>query len=181
MTSQEIFDKVCMHLMKQKAQAFNRNYACAYLALDGKQCAVGCLIEPEHYSAELEHQACDTQPVLEALHMSLGHSPPMLLLMSLQRIHDGTLPYLWAGKLVEIAKLFNLKANFMIFNTRVNGIPCQCRVVLYKPTSSKKVGDLTEFEYSLYDRKGYIAKWLDRYVTPSVDARLQQEFEERFA
>lgn len=46
MKKQEIYDKVCKHLAKQKTRAMNDGAGggCAYRADDGKKCAVGCLI-----------------------------------------------------------------------------------------------------------------------------------------
>ncbi len=46
MNRQEIYDKVCNHLARQKTRAKQGN-ACAYRTDDGRRCAVGCLV-PRH-------------------------------------------------------------------------------------------------------------------------------------
>lgn len=75
----------------------------------------------------------------------------------------------------------------MIFSTRINGIPCKCRVDSYEPAVPMRItgsgmGDADPpepavFEYTILDRNGREAPWLQRYVTVSVDARLFEEFE----
>lgn len=64
----------------------------------------------------------------------------------------------------------------MKFNTRVNGIPCICHVIYH---TSAKYGVPEEFEYTLLDRKGYRAEWLDVYVTYDVEQRLLKEYLEQ--
>lgn len=74
----------------------------------------------------------------------------------------------------------------MIFSTRVNGIPCKCRVDNYSPGVPMRIygsgmGDADppeppEFEFTILDRTGYEAPWLQKYVTDSVEARLYEEF-----
>lgn len=61
----------------------------------------------------------------------------------------------------------------MIFKTRVNNIPCQCRV-LFSQRAPKDA--LPEFEFMLLDRKGYPAPWLERYVDKRVEFRLYKEY-----
>ena len=74
----------------------------------------------------------------------------------------------------------------MIFNTRVGGIPCKCEVTYYSAGSPMRVygsgfGDCDppepeEFEYQLLDRKGYPAKWLDRFINDQLSLQLHSEF-----
>jgi len=74
----------------------------------------------------------------------------------------------------------------MIFNTRVNGIPCQCRVINYSPGKPMRItgsgfGDCDppeepEFDFEILDRYGYRAEWLDQYVTDKVTANLFEEY-----
>ena len=59
----------------------------------------------------------------------------------------------------------------MKFNTKVNGIPCICDMVLFHTKE--------DFEYILYDRKGYRAKWLDVYITYEIEQRLLKEYLEQ--
>lgn len=74
----------------------------------------------------------------------------------------------------------------MIFDTRINGIPCQCNVINYTPYIPMRVygsgmGDADppeypEFDFEILDRNGRRAKWLDRYVTDVVADELFTEF-----
>lgn len=74
----------------------------------------------------------------------------------------------------------------MIFNTKVQGIPCQCQVTLlsmYKPAVryGSGAGDVTppentELEIRLLDSRGFQAHWLEKKMTPEDKARLQKEF-----
>ena len=74
----------------------------------------------------------------------------------------------------------------MIFPTRVNEIPCQCEVLEFSPEIPMKVygpgmedaspPEEGDFTFQLLDSKGKRATWLDRYVTPAVEAALLEEF-----
>ena len=79
----------------------------------------------------------------------------------------------------------------MSFDTHINGIPCQCRVTEYWAYIPPRItgygyGDTTPpeeelFDFELLDRKGYRAHWLDRYITPAVEARLLREYRQHRA
>lgn len=74
----------------------------------------------------------------------------------------------------------------MIFKTRINGIPCRCRVLQYEPYLPPRItgtgfGDCDPpddeyFEFEVLDRKGYAANWLGKYITPDVEERLLDEY-----
>lgn len=74
----------------------------------------------------------------------------------------------------------------MIFETRVNRIPCQCKVTHYRPPEPMRVygpgmADAdppidAEFEFIILDRKGRPAPWLEKYVGPDDNQRLLEEF-----
>lgn len=73
----------------------------------------------------------------------------------------------------------------MRFDTRVQGIPCEVKVTYYTPTvPALRFGhpdrwmpeEPAEFEYELYDRKGYRAKWLERKVTDKDDDNIFEEY-----
>ena len=73
----------------------------------------------------------------------------------------------------------------MIFQTKVNGIPCQCKVMYYRKGSPAIIradpGDSyppepAEFEFQLLDRRGRVAQWLEKYLTPDVEERLYNEY-----
>lgn len=74
----------------------------------------------------------------------------------------------------------------MIFDTKVQGIPCQCQVTLlsmHKPSVryGTGAGDVSppehmEMEIRLLDSRGFQAHWLEKKMTPEDRARLQEEF-----
>lgn len=73
----------------------------------------------------------------------------------------------------------------MIFNTKVAGIPCQCRVLYYQagkpahiegPPENATEAEPEEFEYTILDRKGNNAMWLQKKVTSADDERLLEEY-----
>ena len=74
----------------------------------------------------------------------------------------------------------------MIFDTRVSGIPCLCQVNFHSPYKPMRVtgsgmGDCDppeyeEFEFTLLDRKGYPAPWLEAKLKPVDQERLLEEF-----
>lgn len=74
----------------------------------------------------------------------------------------------------------------MIFDTRVNNIPCQCKVLEYSPYVPLRVygPDINEatppegetFDCIILDRRGRKAPWLEKYLTPADSDRLLEEF-----
>jgi len=73
----------------------------------------------------------------------------------------------------------------VIFNTKVHGIPCQCKVTYSTPIipavtdgpadnwTPQEGGD---FEYDILDRRGRPAPWLAKKLTKQDDDRLYTEF-----
>ena len=49
-------------------------------------------------------------------------------------------------------------------NTTIAGIPCQILI---------KAGYEGDYEYSVRDRKGYAAGWLEKKVTPEEESEIQ--------
>ena len=117
---QETFDKVARHLLKQNDQARARNSTtCMYRALDGKMCAVGCLIPDGVYRSIYEGN--DVRGILEMGDESLGSalgvdirdphwqdSEACTLLMALQAVHDGYPTTEWRHRLRNVAKRYHL-------------------------------------------------------------------------
>ena len=120
MNQLEVFLKVARHLINQKEASVNRIgpkseviYECRYRTDKGLSCAVGCLINDEHYSEErLEGQNIDRPTVRAAVARSLGTtlSPSDIeLLCRLQGLHDTLVPEEWEEALIDMGvKLFNL-------------------------------------------------------------------------
>lgn len=71
------------------------------------------------------------------------------------------------------------------FYTRVAGIPCQVYVTWYQAgtnylihSASLEPNDPEEFEFSLLDRKGYPAQWLERKLTEDDEIRILEEYKD---
>lgn len=72
----------------------------------------------------------------------------------------------------------------MIFDTKVHGIPCQCKVQYFTPyRPSKGMGneahppEPTEFCFELLDRRGYKAPWLEKHLTDEDFQQLLDEYQ----
>lgn len=73
----------------------------------------------------------------------------------------------------------------MIFSTQLKGIPCKVEVIniqAAEPIQQYGPGyyDVTppssmEFEFTLLDRKGYRAEWLDQHLSSQDVSRITQE------
>ena len=69
------------------------------------------------------------------------------------------------------------------FETKVDGIPCLCEVGYYYPgtnypitSTSLEPNDDPEFQFTLTDRQGYPAKWLEKKLTDEDNERIFLEF-----
>lgn len=67
----EVSELIRDHLTKQNAQAFAQG-DCLYKSPDGKMCAVGCLIKPEHYKEDFEGRGVSDADIIEAVTNSVG-------------------------------------------------------------------------------------------------------------
>jgi hypothetical protein len=71
------------------------------------------------------------------------------------------------------------------FRTRVDGIPCLCRVTYYHPADETPVNSTTisppdeeEFEFELLDRRGKPANWLNKKINSDIEAELLAQYKE---
>ena len=111
-TAQEIFDHTVAHLRAQGARAINDNGECEYLSKDGKKCAAGCHILPEHYKPDLEGFIVWTRPVLNALKASginMDDRKIYNLMDALQVIHDECPLENWEVEFKQLAAEEDLK------------------------------------------------------------------------
>lgn len=126
MTSQEIFNTVHRHLLKQNQRAMRpaptgdgHEKICAYRSEDGMlRCAVGCLIPDDKYNSAIENATPEKSDSLYnagavALHFILHdigitdeHIP---LLKKLQATHDSWVVESWPWRLNEVASEFGLR------------------------------------------------------------------------
>lgn len=127
MNTQQIFDKVATHLLTQNRQAMTLG-GCMYRAEDGAMCAVGCLINDNEYTEELEGRSLWDEityedgystTVREAVERSIGRPITMKeyeMLRDLQQVHDGagtdiigmSTVELWPDALRRVAKQYRL-------------------------------------------------------------------------
>ena len=118
MNNQEVFNKVVTHLRKQGRKSSmlayegcRPRYLCAYRGDVGAKCAIGCLIDDEHYRPEMEAKPVYDSLVWAALEASLGTEVEKTnrLFMFLQRVHDGVPIKDWEREFAEAARVWNLE------------------------------------------------------------------------
>ena len=70
----------------------------------------------------------------------------------------------------------------MIFDSHIQGIPCQIEITYYIPPERKIVTCTTidppdpgELEWQVLDRKGYRAQWLENKMTRDDELRIDNE------
>ena len=116
-TDRQVFEYVKDHLLKQNQQS-SHGSGCAYRGPYGMSCAVGCLIDDDHYDEELEDNDVFDGGVIDALLGSVGNwlfevddclsDKRILMLRLLQQIHDCTQPYTWEYDLNDLeSKIFD--------------------------------------------------------------------------
>lgn len=110
MTNQEIFDKIVAHLRQQKVRSTEDN-VCMYRSTIGLKCAVGCLINDDAYSRDLESKGVGTIEVRSALLASgipADDGDTISMLRRLQSTHDDKHPDRWELDFEYIAGKHNL-------------------------------------------------------------------------
>jgi hypothetical protein len=118
-TKQDMFNHVATHLMRQREAANGPDGDCVYRNLGGLRCAVGCLIDDEHYSERLEGLRLTASAVLDAVEGSIGRSiegrhdtipcTERVILKRLQGIHDAEDVAVWAYHLRIAAHDYGLE------------------------------------------------------------------------
>ena len=123
MKRQDIFNKVYKHLLKQNEKAIDVGGNCQYRTGEGLQCAVGCLIDEDHYddvyegsgvyALSREELGNDAKALRQSLKLSnkgirLGKET-IDMLSKLQDIHDRQDPEDWLSMLAVLATKYNLK------------------------------------------------------------------------
>ena len=108
MKKKQVFQTVVTHLLTQNSKSLDGSDhgSCAYQNNDGKQCAIGVLIDSENYWPDLEGKATDAVEVIEAVEKSLDThitKSDRDLLCKLQDIHDYSTVDSWREELEELA------------------------------------------------------------------------------
>lgn len=120
MTTQEIFDKVAVHLLTQNEKSTETmrhieptspsTINCRYRGAEGRMCAIGCLIPDHKYDPRIEGGSVDSHRVLEVLY-DIGIQEHSIFLIRLQHIHDGIEVIEWRNKLKQVAQQYSLKSD----------------------------------------------------------------------
>lgn len=97
----DIFETMKNHLLTQNQRSSDGGL-CRYRGPNGLKCAVGVLIDDEHYNTDLEGYDVHSSNVRAAVTKSLGFTPDWELLDQVQTIHDNYEPSRWAQLLGEI-------------------------------------------------------------------------------
>ena len=106
MTNQEIFDKVCEHLMKQGCKSIeNDTGLCRYRGPNGLKCAAGIFIPDELYNRNrMEGFSFDNISSLGEVHRFHAFTDAQLsFIAKLQGIHDAWLVTHWSRQLITFA------------------------------------------------------------------------------
>jgi hypothetical protein len=112
---QEIFTTVKNHLLSQNARSVNDYDECVYRGVDGKMCAIGCLMPDHLYDPECEgHNSLDTKvqrclPMIKFPDGDDWGGPIILFLNGLQDIHDKYNVEEWPAELNKFALKHSLE------------------------------------------------------------------------
>ncbi len=111
--AQDAFDYMVNHLRKQgrsSEKILDGGPTCLYRHPDGLKCAVGCLIDDQHYSKSLELKGSTHEDVFNALSESGWDVDEMLdLLNDMQGLHDNLPPDEWETEFIGLARVHGLK------------------------------------------------------------------------
>lgn len=107
MTQQELFNKVCDHLLAQNEQAVTASGSCQYLTNTGLKCAAGCLIPDYATVRPIEGYSVMCGDNKDCFETIVGKEN-MSFLKGLQRIHDYMLPRHWPAALMGFTIAHNL-------------------------------------------------------------------------
>ena len=108
MKKKQVFKTVVTHLLTQNSKSVEGSDSgnCVYQNNDGKQCAVGVLIDSKNYKPDLEGKATDALEVIQAVEKSLDtniNKSDRDLLCKLQDIHDYSTVDSWREELRRLA------------------------------------------------------------------------------
>ena len=107
MKKKQVFKTVATHLLTQNSKSTaDDSDNCQYQNDNGKQCAVGVLIDSKNYKPDLEGKATDALEVIQAVEKSLDTNITKSdrdLLCKLQDIHDYSTVEGWRSQLEELA------------------------------------------------------------------------------
>ena len=108
MNSQEIFDKVAVHLLTQPRSLTGNGGGCMYRGDNGTKCAVGCLIPDNEYDPSIEGLFMNDRLIGKVPSFRGMTEEQIYMLRELQRIHDYCIKELtdqFVNKEIAIEKL----------------------------------------------------------------------------
>ena len=114
MKKKQVFKTVATHLLTQNSKSVEASLSdsqawkgnCQYQNNNGKQCAIGVLIDSKNYKPDLEGKATDALEVIQAVEKSLDTNITKSdrdLLCKLQDIHDYSTVDSWREELQGLA------------------------------------------------------------------------------
>ncbi len=109
MNNQQAFDRMCDHLMTQKAQAYQNGY-CVFRTAQGLQCAIGCLIPDQVYHPNIEGMTVRSLKARYPDFAAIVADVDTYLLDECQYVHDRHEVPQWASELRKLAQKFELEA-----------------------------------------------------------------------
>lgn len=125
---QRLFDTAARHMLQQGKKARASSGECCYRH-QGLMCAVGALINDEHYSySTLEGHGMGDSHVQWAVERSQGLKPgslPARMLQELQRVHDNHGVVGWRAELFRVAKKYRLDDTVVRRTRRRRGKACK--------------------------------------------------------
>lgn len=111
LTAQETFDTVARHLLTQRMRSGTFG-ACLYRGRDGRKCAAGCLLPDEEYHPSMEGYGVLTNrndpEAKRVREFFTERVEDLILLGTLQGLHDRDPPDEWADHLKSVACRFSL-------------------------------------------------------------------------
>jgi hypothetical protein len=109
-TLQELFDRICEHLLTQNRKAIEvtrQGEMCRYRGADGCSCAIGCLIPDDDYDPSIEGSIVLDAPVWSRIPYELDEHL-LVSLRNLQNLHDAWRPSDWPCQLRAFARYYQL-------------------------------------------------------------------------
>ena len=109
MDAQDIFDKVCNHLLSQGERSLGTDGLCRYRGEDGFKCAVGAVIPDRLYLPEFERNNVIRLLKWYADKLPRWFKTHRKLLLDLQLLHDNTAPCHWKQALLDLGESYGLQ------------------------------------------------------------------------
>jgi hypothetical protein len=114
MDNKKIMNIVETHMLKQMKRSVSSDGSCAYRGENGLKCAVGALINDEHYDKSFDTNSVPVwdASILNAIEASLDeklNESNVDLLNELQSIHDTCEPHEWVTELDAAKEEFGIE------------------------------------------------------------------------